>query len=190
MPARKLDGFTRRMLENAFRQRQDAALKIEGDRIATLLLEAAVRRLKATYDDAQADMPVLAKYGLCTQVEVVNFSVYNPETKRFDGRVGTKVDLPGYMIPGDHSSYVSLYLGGYPAGVGTQSGPYPAHADHDSPDWRLAREIIQLRDTYRADQEAARKAFAAEIRATSSWAVIVKAHPWIDEAFPRLESAA
>jgi hypothetical protein len=92
--------------------------------------------------------------------------------------------MPGYMVPGSEASYVLLYLGGHAAGVGTKSGPYPADADHDSPDWRIAREIIHLRNTYLADQEAARKAFTAEIRATSSWRVLARAHPWINEVFP------
>lgn len=186
----KLDGYARRLLESNFKARQETTLQAQCDALTDRLVEVAVRRLKATYDAAQADMPTLEKYHLCTQVEAVNFRVYDPITHRWEMTVGTKVDLPGYMIPGSHSGYVSLYLGGHAAGVGTKSGPYPADADHESPDWKLACEIVMLRDSYRRDQEAARKAFAVEIRATSSWNVLAKAHPWIDEAFPSLEEVA
>lgn len=186
----KLDGYARRLLEDTFRRRQEGALRTECDRLSALLLEVALRRLKAAHDGAQADIPVLKKYDLCSQVEAVNFRVYDPISKRWEATVGTKVDLPGYMIPGTHAGHVWLYLGGHPAGVGAKSGPYPADPDHDSPDWRLAWEIIRLRDSYRSDQEAARKAFSIEIRATSSWNVLVKAHPWIDEVFPALGNAA
>lgn len=184
----KLDSVTRRMLENAFRQRQQAAWTAQTDALSARLVELAVRCLKAAYDTAQADMPTLAKYGLCTQVEAVNFQVYNPEDSRWNLSVGTKVDLPGYMIPGAHSGYVSLYVGGYAAHT-SKAGQHPAHEDHDSPDWRLCMEIIGLRETYQRAQEDARKAFAAEIRATSSWRVLLRAHPWIARHFNTAEAA-
>ena len=188
MAAPKLDGLARQLLESRFAEKQRAEAMNLGESLSARVTEMAIRRLRWTYDSAQDDMPVLKKYNLCCQVEVVNFHVYDPTTGRFDGKIGTAVDLPGYMIPGANSGYVWLYLGGYPAGVSTKNGPYPAHPDHDSPDWRLAREIIALRETYSREQRAAFVAFATEIRSTSSWSKLAKAHPWVEQYAPRAEA--
>ena len=189
MATPKLDGLARQLLESRFAEKQRAEAQRLHETISARAADMAVRRLRQAYDSAQADMPVLAKYSLCSPVKAINFHVYDPATGRFDGKIGVEVDLPGYMIPGASSGYVWLYLGGYPAGVSTENGPYPAHSDHDSPDWRLAREIIALRETYSREQRAAFVAFATEIRSTSSWSKLAKAHPWVEQYAPRAEAA-
>lgn len=168
----KLDRWARRHLEHLFQQRQREALQVKSDEFSARLKEMAVRRLKAIYDDAQADMPVLRKYHLASQVEAVNFDVYNPKANPpgWNDRIGTKVDLPGYYIPGPHSGYVSLYLGGY-----------KSHEDHNSADWQFARELIHLRDTYQDEQRREFEAFKVVIRATSSWRKLEEQFPWIAE---------
>lgn len=197
----KIDKWTRSRLESAFRDRQNAALKAKGDELAAKLREVAIRRLKATYDEAQPDIPVLEKYGHATKVKGVNLVAYNPKSREpravtdnyevpypHNRTLGVPLEgfLDGYKVPssGWGGAYPTIHVGGYAAGVGTKSGPYPAHQDHNSPDWQLLCDVLHLRDTYKAEQDQQMAEFKASIRSTSSWRKLVEMHPWLAEEFP------
>ena len=176
----KLDKYMRTRLEQAYRERQKIDLKTVSDILSARLEEMAVRRVKRDYDCAQEDIPTLLKYNLDSKIETVIFYVYDPDTGRYERGIRVDVEslLLDYYAPSPCSSYVSIYVGGYGSSACKNT---PAHWDHDSPDWRLAREVISLRATYEKDMTESMEKFKRDIRSTSSWTKIIEMYPWVAE---------
>ncbi len=171
----KMNRYGRVRLENAFKGRQDR-LRIERfERIGNGMADLARRLADEKYLPMQADMPVLAKYGLAAQCTsddsvCVNFNV--PVDGKAPARhwIYVKTDVTHLRVPWRGRAFAE------PGRAYPEVDVADGTADHAA-----CLEAYEAMTGQDARDKEEREAFAASIRATSSFRRVADAHPWMKE---------